>query len=196
MKLSKSFYERSNVVKIARELLGMQLYTKIGNTTTSGMIVETEAYSQKERGCHAFGGKRTTRNEIMFAHGGHAYVYLCYGMHHLFNVVTNRAGVADAVLIRAIEPADGIETMKFRRGNLQNKFQLTSGPGKLTKALGIDRDFNGKFLLNGDVWIDDVGEKLSTRQIDVTPRIGIDYAGEDAKLPWRFTIKGNKWISR
>jgi DNA-3-methyladenine glycosylase len=196
MKLPESFYQRTNVVKIARELLGKGLFTRISEIVTGGMIVETEAYSWKEKGCHAFGGRMTARNEIMFGEGGHTYVYLCYGMHNLFNVVTNREGTADAVLIRALEPLKGLNEMKLRRGELKNPFHLTSGPGKLTKALGIDRRFNGKFLLNDDVWIEDIGETIKTKSIIASKRIGIDYAGDDANLPWRFTIKGNKWVSK
>ena len=196
MKLTESFYERTNVVKIARELLGKSLFTRISGVVTGGMIVETEAYSWKERGCHAYEGKMTARNKSMFDTGGHAYVYLCYGIHNLFNVVTNQKGVADAVLIRAVEPIEGLTVMESRRGLLQNPYHLTSGPGKLTKALGIDRGFNGKFLLNDDVWIEDTGEKIRNKLIAVSERIGIDYAGKDAKLPWRFTVKENKWVSK
>lgn len=196
MKLSESFYERKDVVKIARELLGNGLFTKVEGITTGGIIVETEAYSWKEKGCHAFGGKMTTRNEIMFGKGGHSYVYLCYGMHNLFNVVTNIEGTAEAVLIRALEPTVGIEEMKLRRGKLKSPFHLTSGPGKLTNALGINRTFNGKYLLNADVWIENLGTIIKSKDIITSKRIGIDYAGEDAALPWRFTIKDNKWISR
>jgi len=195
MKLAESFYERTNVVKIARELLGKSLFTKVSGVVTGGMIVETEAYSWKEKGCHAYGGKMTARNKIMFDRGGHAYVYLCYGIHNLFNVVTNRAGTADAVLIRALEPIEGLKEMQRRRGELQSPFHLTSGPGKLTKALGIDRTFNGKFLLNHDVWIEDTGAIVKSNSIVASERIGIDYAGKDAKLPWRFLIKGNAWTS-
>jgi DNA-3-methyladenine glycosylase len=194
MRLSESFYERTNVVKIARELLGKSLFTKVNGIVTAGKIVETEAYSWKERGCHAFSGKMTERNKIMFDAGGHAYVYVCYGMHNLFNVVTNKTGKAEAILIRALEPQEGLSEMKRRRGDIKNKFHLTSGPGRLTKAMGIDRNFNGKSLLNSDVWIEDSGEVVRG-QIEVSQRIGIDYAGEDAKLPWRFLIKGNEWIS-
>lgn len=183
-------------MKIARELLGKCLYSNMGGVIASGVIVETEAYSWKERGCHAFGGKITQRNEVMFRGGGHAYVYLCYGVHNLFNVVTNCEGVADAVLIRAIEPIEGIEEMKIRRGEFKNPFHLTSGPGKLTKALGIDRSINGKFLVNSEVWIEDIGKKLNDKHIMASKRIGIDYAGKDAKLPWRFTVAGNKWVSK
>lgn len=196
MKLPGDFYERKNVVKIARELLGKGLFTRIDHVVSGGVIVETEAYSWKEKGCHAFGGKITGRNKIMFGKGGHAYVYLCYGMHNLFNVVTNMEGTADAVLVRAIEPTTGIREMELRRGELKNPFHLTSGPGKLTQALGIDRTFNGKYLLNTDVWIEELGVVVKNKDIIASKRIGIDYAGEDAALPWRFTIKDNKWISK
>lgn len=196
MKLPESFYERKNVVKIASELLGKGLFTKVEGVVTGGIIVETEAYSWKEKGCHAFGGRKTGRNAIMFDKGGHSYVYLCYGMHNLFNVVTNVEGMAEAVLVRAVEPTLGVEEMKLRRGELKNPYHLTSGPGKLTKALGIDRKFNGKYLLNTDVWIEDLGVILKNKDIIASKRIGIDYAGEDANLPWRFTIKDNKWVSK
>ena len=196
MKLPEEFYKGKNVVKIARNLLGKGLFTRVAGIVTGGIIVETEAYSWKERGCHAYDARKTKRNAIMFEGGGHAYVYLCYGMHNLFNVVTNEAGSADAVLIRALEPTAGIEEMKLRRGDRIPIHQLTSGPGKLTRSLGIDRSFNGKFLLDGEVWIEDLGKKISNRDIEATPRIGIDYAGEDASLPWRFTIKGNRWVSK
>lgn len=196
MILPENFYQRTDVVKIARELLGKVLVTKIAGVVTSGMIVETEAYSWKERGCHAYEARKTQRNAIMFEKGGYAYVYLCYGMHNLFNVVTNKPGIAEAVLVRALEPIQGMKEMEMRRGALANPFHLTSGPGKLTKALGIDRKLNGKFLLDNEVWIEDTGKKISAGNIEASTRIGIDYAGEDAKLPWRFTIKGSKWISK
>lgn len=196
MKLGEDFYQRKDVVRIARELLGKGLFTRVDGIITGGIIVETEAYSWKEKGCHAFGAKKTQRNAIMFDRGGHVYVYLCYGMHHLFNVVTNLRGTADAVLIRAIEPTVGIDEMTLRRGNPTSNFHLTSGPGKLTKALSIDRTFNGKFLTDNEVWIEDLHYKITPGKINATPRIGIDYAGEDAKLPWRFTIRNNAWISR
>ncbi|MGC3947099.1 MAG: DNA-3-methyladenine glycosylase [Chryseolinea sp.] len=194
-KLPESFYDRTNVVRIARELLGKSLYTSINGIITGGMIVETEAYSWKERGCHAYDNRKTTRNAVMFGAGGHAYVYLCYGIHHLFNVVTNSVDTADAILIRALEPHTGLESMELRRGKLANKYHLTSGPGKLTRALGIDRQWNGKSLFDDEVWIADSDVKLPASKIVASPRIGIDYAGEDALLPWRFYIKGNPWVS-
>jgi DNA-3-methyladenine glycosylase len=196
MKLNESFYERPDVVRIARELLGKGLFTNIDGVITGGLIVETEAYSFKERGCHAYASRKTDRNAIMFESGGYSYVYLCYGMHHLFNVVTNVKGVAEAVLIRALEPTHGLAEMTLRRGKLANPFHLTSGPGKLTKALGIDRNFNAKSLSGDEIWIEDVNQKVTASRIEASPRIGIDYAGQDALLPWRFTIRDNKWVSR
>jgi DNA-3-methyladenine glycosylase len=196
MKLQDSFYRRTNVVKIARELLGKVLFTNVNGIITAGMIVETEAYSWKEKGCHAYGAKKTNRNAVMFERGGHTYVYLCYGMHYLFNIVTNETDIPEAVLIRAVQPVQGINEMIIRRGKLKNEFHLTSGPGKLTKALGIDRKLNGKFLMGDEVWVEDAGRRISSRDILEGPRIGIDYAGDDARLPWRFTLSGNDWLSK
>jgi len=195
MKLPESFYQRKNVVKIASDLLGKVLFTCVDGQITSGKIVETEAYSWTERGCHAFGGRKTNRNAVMFEKGGYTYVYLCYGIHHLFNIVTNRTGTADAVLIRGIEPMEGLQIMEERRGLTGRSIHLTSGPGKLTQALGIDRKLNGKFLTDSEVWVEDLGVKIPARQIVASERIGIDYAGEDARLPWRFHIRDNPWVS-
>ena len=196
MKLPEDFYQGGNVVKIARDLLGKDLFTRIDGVVTGGRIVETEAYSWKERGCHAYGARKTGRNAIMFEKGGFAYVYMCYGIHFLFNVVTNRVDTPEAVLVRALEPLQGLEHMRTRRGTLRNPFHLTSGPGKLTKALGIGRTFNGKSLLDDEIWIEDSGTKLASRNIVASARIGIDYAGEDARLPWRFSVRGNAWVSK
>jgi DNA-3-methyladenine glycosylase len=175
-------------------LLGKILVTKINNKITSGMIVETEAYSDSERGSHAFKGM-TKRNEVMFERGGKTYVYLCYGVHEMFNVVTNREGKADAILIRALEPFAGIDTM-LERMNRNSPEKITSGPGKLTKAMGIDRKLNGEKLWTNKIWIEDKGIKVKPSDIKSSVRIGIDYAGEDALLPWRFIIRENKWISK
>jgi DNA-3-methyladenine glycosylase len=196
MKLNEDFYQRTNVVKIARELLGKVLFTRIDGVLTGGAIVETEAYSWKERGCHAFGARKTERNSIMFEKGGYAYVYMCYGIHFLFNVVTNRRDTPEAVLVRAIEPRQGFEEMKIRRSISRGDFHLTSGPGKLTKALGIGRSFNGKSLLDDEIWIEDSGTKLAAKDIVASERIGIEYAGADARLPWRFSVKENAWVSK
>lgn len=194
MKLPNSFYQRQNVTAIAKELIGKVLVTNVNKTLTSGIIVETEAYSYKERGCHAYKGL-TPRNKVMFEEGGVAYVYLCYGIHHLFNVVTNQKDKADAVLIRALEPLAGQSVMQERM-NANSLNKITSGPGKLTKALGIDRRHNGLFLRNDEIWIEEGTSPIRAKNILASPRIGIDYAGEDAKLPWRFTLKGSEWVSR
>ena len=195
MKLDQSFYQRNEVTTIARELLGKGLFTRFAGKTTGGIIVETEAYSNSERGCHAYQNRMTRRNEIMFGDGGHAYVYLCYGIHNLFNIVTNREGEADAVLIRALEPLEGVQFM-MKRMNAESERKITSGPGKLTKALGIDRSFNGDPLWSKHLWLEDVGQFIPAGDIVRSPRIGIDYAGQDALLPWRFAVKGNSWLSK
>jgi DNA-3-methyladenine glycosylase len=194
MKLPIDFYRRAKVTSIAKQLLGKGLFTKIGDQIAGGMIVETEAYSYKEKGCHAYNGM-TKRNEIMFADGGVAYVYLCYGIHQMVNVVTNRQGKADAILIRALEPLAGMEIMKSRM-NTEAPRRITSGPGKVTKALGIERSLNGKQLNGDELWIEDLGNKISSSAIVSAKRIGIDYAGEDALLPWRFFLKNSVWVSK
>jgi DNA-3-methyladenine glycosylase len=194
VKLPLSFYQRQNVVKIAQDLLGKVLFTQFNGQISAGMIVETEAYSSKEKGCHAYNGM-TERNKVMFENGGIAYVYLCYGIHHLFNVVTNESGKADAVLIRALQPRRGEELM-MERMNVKSLKRITSGPGKLTKALGINRSCDGKNLLSAEIWIEDVGEKIPKKNCQASARIGIDYAGKDALLPWRFSIKDNEWVSK
>jgi len=192
--LPDSFYARKDVTQIARQLLGKKLITNILGKRSAGIIVETEAYSFRERGCHAYDSKMTKRNKVMFEAGGVAYVYLCYGIHHLFNVVTNKPGLADAVLVRALEPCEGEEWM-LKRMNATSTRRITSGPGKLTKALGIDRTFDGKYLNSAEVWIEE-GVNVSSRKIVASARIGIDYAGEDARLPWRFSMKNNVWVSK
>ncbi len=192
--LSKSFFQRKNVVQIAKELLGKTIATVLNGQMTSGIIVETEAYSFRERGCHAYLNKMTERNRVMFDDGGIAYVYLCYGIHNLFNVVTNKKDKAEAVLIRSLQPMRGEELMKERMRTTLLK-RITSGPGKLTKALGIDRTHNGKNLVSSDLWIEE-GIPVAKKEIVSATRIGIDYAGEDAKLPWRFYLKDNIWVSK
>jgi DNA-3-methyladenine glycosylase len=194
VKLPLSFYQRQNVVKIAQDLLGKVLFTQFNGQISAGMIVETEAYSSKEKGCHAYNGM-TERNKVMFESGGIAYVYLCYGIHHLFNVVTNESGKADAVLIRALQPWRGEELM-MERMNVKSLKRITSGPGKLTKALDINRSCDGKNLLSAEIWVEDVGEKIPKKNCVASARIGIDYAGKDALLPWRFSIKENEWVSK
>jgi len=194
MQLAADFFQRKKVTQIARRLLGMALCTRVDGQVTSGIIVETEAYSWIERGCHAYNNRRTARNEVMFGPGGHAYVYLCYGMYNLFNVVTNSEDKAEAVLIRALEPLAGTELM-MNRMNVATDKRITSGPGKLTRALGIDRTHNGKYLLGDEIWIEPE-VTFKPREIVSSPRIGIDYAGEDALLPWRFHVADNRWVSK
>ncbi len=196
-KLPVSFYTRANVVQIAQELLGKYLYTNINGVLTGGMIVETEAYAgEGDRACHAHLSKRTKRTEIMYHEGGVAYVYLVYGIYHLFNIITNIEGKADAVLIRAIAPEVGIEAMQQRRNMPQLKPNLTAGPGVMSIALGIDKQLYGADVTGETIWIEDKRISIPADSIAEGPRIGVDYAGEDALLPWRFWVKGNKWVSR
>ena len=195
-KLSKSFFTRDEVTTIARELLGKVLCTNIDGILTSGIIVETEAYSQRERASHAFGGRRTPRTETFYNDGGISYVYMCYGIHYLFNVITNRHHTADAVLIRAIEPLEGIEDMLLRRGMDKIAHRIAAGPGSVCMALGIDKSHNGIELKAGQIWIEDRGISYKKSQIIASPRVGVDYAGEDAKLPWRYRVKDSPWVSK
>ncbi|HLK29853.1 MAG TPA: DNA-3-methyladenine glycosylase [Puia sp.] len=195
-KLGYSFYAGKNVVKIAKDLLGKILITHFDGVETSGRIVETEAYEGvTDRASHAFGGRRTNRTEIMFGDAGTAYVYLCYGIHHLFNVVTNKKDVPHAILIRAVEPLNGIDEMLKRTKKKKLDFTLTKGPGNVSKALGISTDHTGSDLQSNEIFIADDGFKVSKKNILSTPRIGVDYAGEDAKLLYRFAVKNNAFVS-
>lgn len=192
-KLPRSFYLRTDVVTIAKELLGKALVTQIDGAVTAGKIVETEAYCGRgDKACHA-NGKRTPRTEVMYGEGGHAYVYLCYGIHHLINVVTNKEGQADAVLIRALEPLEGHDIMTYRRNN--TKAKLASGPGTLSQAMGIDVSMTGTDLLSDQIWIAAPASHEPFNILSGT-RIGVDYAEEDALRPWRFIIEGNKYVSK
>jgi DNA-3-methyladenine glycosylase len=196
-KLSEQFYTDSDVVEIARNLLGKQLVTHINGNLSSGVIVETEAYNGRtDRACHAFGGRRTARTETMYQAGGVAYVYLCYGIHNLFNVVTHQQDYADAVLIRAIAPQEGKELMLQRRNMSQIKPRITAGPGCVTQALGIDRSHDNISLLEETIWIEDRGLSYTDNEIEVGPRVGVGYAKEDALLPWRFWVKENRFVSK
>ena len=195
-KLPLSFYTRDDVAQISKELLGKVLCTHIDGQLTAGKITETEAYCGRgDKACHAYNGRRTARTEIMYAEGGKAYVYLCYGIHNLFNVVTNVENQADAVLIRALEPLDGIDTILERRKMDKITPRLTAGPGSLTVAMGIDKSLNKISLLNDQVWIEDRGYTVSQNEIICSPRIGVAYAEEDALRPWRFYMKGSEWVS-
>lgn len=190
------FYTRSNVLQISRELLGKIISTNIDGIITSARIVETEAYAGvMDRASHAYGARRTNRNEVMYGIGGYSYVYLCYGIHHLFNVVTNKEGVPHAILIRGAEPLGGIEKMLERTGKEKLDFTLTRGPGNFSKALGIKTTDNGLSLAGPRISILDDGFVYPKAGIHASPRIGVDYAGPDAKLPYRFYVKGNKYVS-
>ena len=185
------------MVQIAQELLGKYLYTNINGVLTGGMIVETEAYAgENDQACHAHLNRRTKRTEIMYQKGGVAYVYLVYGIYHLFNIITNEQDRADAVLVRAIEPELGVEEMLLRRNMASIRQNLTAGPGVLSIALGIDKRHYGTDLTGDTIWVEDKGIRLPAGDIASGSRVGIDYAGEDALLPWRFWVKGNKWVSR
>lgn len=187
--LPKSFYKNPDVVDVSLKLLGKVICTNINSVFTSGIITETEAYcGRNDKACHANNGLRTNRTEVMYGEPGRAYIYLCYGIHHLLNVVTNRKGLADAVLIRAIRPLEGIEWMKERRGTDDPKI-LTDGPGKLTQALGVTTDLNTTNLSESPLWIEDRGITFKDEKINISPRIGVDYAEEDAQKPWRFFVK-------
>ncbi|MBL3658373.1 DNA-3-methyladenine glycosylase [Fulvivirga sediminis] len=194
MKLKKSFFTHDVVTEVARSLIGKKLCTQVNNEYSAGIIVETEAYSEVERACHAFNRRKTKRTETLFMEGGISYVYLCYGIHKLFNVVTNKSGVAEAVLVRAIEPVEGLDIMMERRGLATKDRQLTSGPGKLTQALGIDMEHDKQDLTQDTVWLEK-GLIVKDDTIERSARIGVRYAEEDALLPWRFSIKNNSWVS-
>jgi DNA-3-methyladenine glycosylase len=195
-KLPLSFYQQTNVVMVAKQLIGKILVTQFNGVITAGRIVETEAYNGIiDKASHAYNGKRTNRTEVMYGNAGTAYVYLCYGIHHLFNVVTNTNDVPHAVLIRAIEPLTGIDIMLERTGKKKLDFTLTKGPGNVTKALGISTNNTGFNLLGDELFIADDGFSFPKSKIITTARIGVDYAGEDALLPYRFIVQDNKYVS-
>ena len=197
MKLPRTFYTRAGVLAVARDLLGQRLVVPAPDgTRVAGTIVETEAYrGPADRASHAFGGRRTRRTETMYAVGGTAYVYLVYGMHDQFNVVTGVENVPHAVLVRALEPVEGVEIMRRRRGVLSNR-ELTNGPGKLCQALGIDRRLDAADLLGSRVWLEPGDRRVPLSAVARGPRVGIDYAGTWAAMPWRFWIRGNAFVSR
>jgi DNA-3-methyladenine glycosylase len=195
-KLPETFYQRANVVKIAKELLGKLLVTRFDGHLTAGRIVEVEAYNGVvDKAAHSYGGRRTLRTEIMYAKGGVAYVYLIYGLHHLFNVVTNLEDTPHAILIRGIEPVEGIDTMLGRMKKQRLDHTVGRGPGNVSKALGIRTVNTGVSLLGDTIFIASDGMKVSPSRIIATPRIGVDYAAEDALLAYRFYIKDNPYVS-
>ncbi|MCC9065610.1 DNA-3-methyladenine glycosylase [Flavobacterium piscisymbiosum] len=197
MKLPFSYYLNQDPVFLATDLLGKVLFTEINGEITAGIIVETEAYfGELDKASHAYGGRRTNRTETLYAAGGISYVYLCYGIHHLFNVVSSLKGEPHAVLIRAVEPFVGQDIIERRRNMPVTKAAVSSGPGSVAKALGINGSFNKKELTGDEIWIEDHGIRYKSDEIIAGPRIGVAYAQEDALLPWRFFIKGNKYVSK
>lgn len=197
MKLSEQFYLGNDVVAISKSLLGKYLFTCIDSVITGGYIVETEAYNGAiDRAAHSYGNRLTPRTKTMFMQGGIAYVYLCYGIHEMFNIVTSVEGHAQAILIRAVHPTEGIEAMQVRRNMPVLKSNITAGPGSVAKALGISRNINAISLQSDTLWLEDRGLSFNDDQITTGPRIGVDYAGEDALLPYRFYVKGDIYVSK
>lgn len=194
--LPKEFYLNPDVTQIARELLGKVLFSSVDGKLAGGMIVETEAYSGvNDMACHACRFGKTPRTSVMFREGGLAYVYLCYGIHHLFNIVTNVVDKADAVLIRALEPVEGLDTMMQRRKKNFIK-RITAGPGTVSEALGLKFTDTGASLFGPMIWLEERGTTLSDSEIVSTTRIGVDYAGDDALKPWRYYINNNPFVSK
>lgn len=195
--LPLDYYQHDNVLHLAQNLLGKCLITRIEGKITAGMIVETEAYNGAlDRASHAYNGLRTARTETMYAQGGVAYIYLCYGIHHLFNIVTAPLNNPQAILIRAIEPIEGIPVMLQRRKMAQSHYRLCSGPGTLSQALGITKQFDGCLLTQAPIWVENRGVTVSKKDILASPRVGIDYAKEHKDLPWRFRLKNNLWTGK
>jgi len=196
-KLPARFYRNPDVIQVAKDLLGKVLVTNINGEYTAAMIVETEAYAGvTDRASHAFDGRNTNRTKIMYSDGGVAYVYLIYGIHHLFNVVTNLEGTPHAVLVRAGEPLDGIDIMLGRRGKEKLTPALTAGPGAMSAALGITTSFTGASLQSDELYIEDRGIVIPEADIIAGTRVGVAYAREDALLPYRFSVKGNRYVSK
>ncbi len=197
-KLSSDFYSQKDVVQVAKDLLGKIIISIIDGQKTSGIIVETEAYiGITDKASHSFAGRRTAKNEHMYSRAGTAYVYICYGMHHLVNVVTNDVGIPDAVLIRAVQPLEGIDIMLKRTGKKKADYTLTKGPGNVGKAMGISKAHSGLSLLGKEIFIiaDQHIVQPSFLDIGCSKRIGVESAGEAALYPYRFYIKGNKYVS-
>jgi DNA-3-methyladenine glycosylase len=195
MKLNNDFFTRTSVTQIAQELLGKIIFTNIGNELTGGIITETEAYAGiTDKASHAYNNRRTARTEIMYADGGVAYVYLCYGFHHLFNFVTNTKDNPDAVLLRGILPSAGLDIMEHRRGKKFSDKGFSDGPGKTSKALGIKTMHSGVSMTGELIWVEDRGIIIKENEYSSLPRIGVHYAGADALLPYRYVLK-NEIIS-
>lgn len=197
MKLPAHYYHNPNVLAIARDLIGKYILTKINDCVTGGYIVESEAYNGAlDKASHAYGNKITPRTKTMFMSGGVVYVYLCYGIHEMFNIVTSAEGEPHAILIRAIEPTEGIDEMLLRRKMPGLKPNITSGPGSVAKALGISRKINAVSLQGDSIWLEDRGLSFIDDEVAAVPRVGVNYAGDDAFLPYRFYLKGNIYVSK
>lgn len=197
-RLPKSFYQSMDVIRLSKELIGKKLVSCFDGKRTAGIIVETEAYlGEIDRASHAYGLRRTARTEVMFREGGLAYVYLCYGIHHLFNVVVSPKGIPHAILIRGLEPVEGMDRMLKRCNKSRLDRTLTSGPGSLTRALGITTEQTGISLIrNTPVWIEDSKNTIPSGRILSLTRVGVEYAKEDALLPYRFLLEGNPYVSK
>lgn len=199
VRLGKEYYLNEHVIEMSRDLIGKVLVTSFDGQRTAGIITETEAYQMEDdKASHSYNGRRTKRTETMFQEGGVAYVYLIYGIHHLFNVVIGPQDIANAVLIRAIEPIENISLMLERRNKQKLNPQLTVGPGVLSKALGISKKWDGTALTQPDspIWIEDHGNKIHPDNLIASPRVGIPYAEESVDWPWRFRLKTSKWIGK
>jgi DNA-3-methyladenine glycosylase len=200
IRLPRDFYQ-VNALDLARKLIGCVLVHDSPEGTTAGIIVETEAYrGPLDKAAHTYRGRRTPRNEAMYGPAGHAYIYLIYGMHECFNVVGGQIGYPEAVLVRALEPTQGLALMAHRRRLDVNQKgferQLCSGPGKLTQAMGINRKLHYGIDLCGDLLFISPGILYADQEVPNTPRINVDYAGEWALLPWRFVVKDSPYLSR
>jgi len=192
IKIPLAFYRRTDLFQIGRELLGQVLFTQFNKTLTGGKIIEIEVYKGGEdRASHAYGNKKTQRTRVLFEKGGIAYVYLCYGIHHLFNIVTGRKNVPYAILVRSIFPTHGIETMLKRRKKSRFSLSMTQGPGTVTQALGINTCHNGISLISNQIWLEKSSTQIAPHHILSSSRIGVQYAGKDALLPWRFYLAEN-----
>lgn len=194
--LPTSFFLRPDVTSIAKDLLGKCLATNFDQQLTVMRIVETEAYNGTvDKASHAYNNRKTNRTRIMYEQGGIAYIYLCYGIHQMFNIVTNKAGIPHAILIRGGEPIIGKEIMASRTQKKISDTTLGKGPGNLCKALGIHTGYTGHPFQENEIFLYDDGYSFPKKDMGVSPRIGVAYSGEDAKLPYRFYIRHHPFVS-
>lgn len=198
MKLPEAFYQNNDVISLSKQVLGKYLFTNISGQLTGGKIVETEAYlGAEDRGSHAYQNRNTARTQILFEKGGYSYVYLCYGIHFLFNLVTGDIGKPNAILIRGIEPVIGLPVMLARRNHLKVSPALTAGPGALAQALGINKSHNAISLSGDVIWLEDIDRfDLSDTEIKTGPRVGMNFEGRWHSAPLRFSILNNKYVSK